>query len=271
MITFLATSFMASAQGKADDIVGTYQTEGGKAKVTISKQGNKYIGTLIWTRRGDILDSKNPDKGEAQKKLTGKVILRDLAFDEDDEYKGGKIYDPESGKTYSCKATRERNGNLKMRGFIGVSLLGRTTEWTRIKQGRYVNSIRYNDEVVRRIVAHFSDKPTLLVYFSDHGQALYENPDKPDYYEHEVSRQGLSIPLLVYMSPSLRKMHPEIYERVVKAKDRKIMNDLFSNSLCGLWGIRLKYYEPEYDYFSDECNNNRVRSVIGYNGKLMTF
>ena len=66
-------------------------------------------------------------------------------------------------------------------------------------------------------------------------------------------------------------MHPEIYERVVKAKDRKIMNDLFSNSLCGLWGIRLKYYEPEYDYFSDEYNNNRVRSVIGYNGKLMTF
>lgn len=135
----------------------------------------------------------------------------------------------------------------------------------------YVNSIRYNDEVVRRIVAHFSDKPTLLVYFSDHGQALYENPDKPDYYEHEVSRQGLSVPLFVYMSPSLRKMHPEIYERVVKAKDRKIMNDLFSNSLCGLLGIRLKYYEPEYDYFSDEYNNNRVRSVIGYNGKPMTF
>ena len=126
VVTFLATSFLASAQGKADDIVGTYQTEGGK-------QGTKYIGTLIWTRRGDILDSKNPDKGEAQKKLTGKVILRDLAFDEDDEYKGGKIYDPESGKTYSCKAKRERNGNLKMRGFIGVSLLGRTTEWTRIK------------------------------------------------------------------------------------------------------------------------------------------
>ena len=74
VVTFLATSFLASAQGKADDIVGTYQTEGGKARVTISKQGTKYIGTLIWTRRGDILDSKNPDKSEAQKKLTGKVI-----------------------------------------------------------------------------------------------------------------------------------------------------------------------------------------------------
>lgn len=89
------------------------------------------LGTLVWTRRGDILDSKNPDKAEAQKKLVGKVILHDLQHDEDADYKGGKIYDPESGKTYSCKATRQADGNLKVRGFIGASLFGRTTLWTR--------------------------------------------------------------------------------------------------------------------------------------------
>lgn len=127
----LLSALGLTAQQPADAILGTYMTEGGKAKIVVSKQGTRYIGTLVWTRRGDILDSKNPDKAEAQKKLVGKVILHDLQHDEDADYKGGKIYDPESGKTYSCKATRQADGNLKVRGFIGASLFGRTTLWTR--------------------------------------------------------------------------------------------------------------------------------------------
>lgn len=127
----LLSALGLTAQQPADAILGTYMTEGGKAKIVVSKQGTHYIGTLVWTRRGDILDSKNPDKAEAQKKLVGKVILYDLQHDEDADYKGGKIYDPESGKTYSCKATRQADGNLKVRGFIGASLFGRTTLWTR--------------------------------------------------------------------------------------------------------------------------------------------
>lgn len=127
----LLSALGLAAQQPADAILGTYMTEGGKAKIVVSKQGTRYIGTLVWTRRGDVLDSKNPDKAEAQKKLVGKVILHDLQHDEDADYKGGKIYDPESGKTYSCKATRQADGNLKVRGFIGASLFGRTTLWTR--------------------------------------------------------------------------------------------------------------------------------------------
>jgi len=133
LCSLLFAPSLAFAQTGADAILGTYMTEGGKSKVVITKQGSTFVGTISWLRKGDILDEKNPDKAEASKKLTGKVILRGLQYDAKNEYKGGKIYDPESGKTYSCKATRERNGNLKMRGFIGVSLLGRTTEWTRIK------------------------------------------------------------------------------------------------------------------------------------------
>lgn len=127
----LLSALGLAAQQPADVILGTYMTEGGKAKIVVSKQGTRYIGTLVWTRRGDVLDSKNPDKAEAEKKLVGKVILRDLQHDEGADYKGGKIYDPESGKTYSCKATRQADGNLKVRGFIGASLFGRTTLWTR--------------------------------------------------------------------------------------------------------------------------------------------
>ncbi len=130
----------------------------------------------------------------------------------------------------------------------------------------YVNSIRYNDEVIRQIIAHFSEEPTLLVYFSDHGQVLFENPSRPDYYEHEVSLPGVAVPFLVYCSPSLRKAHPELYDVIQRAKGRRIMNDLFSNSLCGLLGIQLKYYESRYDFFSDDYDEGRKRLIIGYDG-----
>ena len=46
-------------------------------------------------------------------------------------WKEGTIYDPESGKTYSCKLTLESPKRLKVRGFIGFSFIGRTQIWTR--------------------------------------------------------------------------------------------------------------------------------------------
>jgi len=45
-------------------------------------------------------------------------------------YDDGTIYDPKSGKTYSCTMTLKGN-NLAIRGYVGVSLLGRTSTWSR--------------------------------------------------------------------------------------------------------------------------------------------
>lgn len=133
LCSLLFAPSLLSAQSGPDAILGTYLTEGGKSRVVISKQGSAYIGTIAWLKKGDILDEKNPDKSEAAKKLTGKVILRGLTHEGGAEYKGGKIYDPESGKTYSCKATAQDNGDLRVRGFIGAALFGRTTTWKRVK------------------------------------------------------------------------------------------------------------------------------------------
>ena len=45
----------------------------------------------------------------------------------------GKIYDPKTGKTYSCKITLQGSDKLNVRGFVGFSMLGRNEIWTRIK------------------------------------------------------------------------------------------------------------------------------------------
>lgn len=133
----------------------------------------------------------------------------------------------------------------------------------------YVNSIYYNDLVVSKIIDHFSSEPSIILYFSDHGQAIYENPKRPDYCEHEVSRPGVTIPLMVYLSPAMRQQHPELYDRVLAVKDRKIMTDLIANSVLGLLGIKMKYYNPRLDFFSPSYDTARRRVIIGYDGTEM--
>lgn len=117
----------------ANSIVGTYLTEGGRGKVKIVKEGNKYVGTLIWTAKTGATDEKNPNKAEHTKPLVGKKILNGLVFDNKKTWEKGTIYDPQSGNTYSCKITQQSDGSLKVRGFLGVSLLGRTSIWTKSK------------------------------------------------------------------------------------------------------------------------------------------
>lgn len=132
LLLFCFTSSFAQS-GESSKITGTYFTENNKAKVAITQSGNKYIGTLIWTNIPNALDKNNPDKNQHQNKLVGKVILKDVEYSGDNEWKKGKIYDPESGKTYNCTITLDNKGNLKVRGFVGFSLLGRTTVWTKTK------------------------------------------------------------------------------------------------------------------------------------------
>jgi uncharacterized protein (DUF2147 family) len=58
-------------------------------------------------------------------------MLKDFKFDGNDEWKGGDIYDPESGKTYRSYMYLKDSNTLKVRGYVGISLLGRTETWTR--------------------------------------------------------------------------------------------------------------------------------------------
>ena len=125
------------SQNNADDIIGVWLT-GGKepAKIQIYRSGEKYYGKIIWlknpTENGkQRTDANNPDKAKRNNPIVGLIILTGFKFDGDDEWKNGDIYDPESGKTYSSYIYLKDNNTLKVRGYVGVSLFGRTETWTR--------------------------------------------------------------------------------------------------------------------------------------------
>lgn len=135
--------FQSNAQSiKADDIVGVWLNEDKDAHVEIYNQGGKYFGKIIWLLHPNEdnattpnLDDKNLDASLRSRPVMGLQLLTDFVFDGDDEWEDGKIYDPKSGKTYSCyiEFDDDNKGELKVRGFIGVSLIGKTTYWTRVK------------------------------------------------------------------------------------------------------------------------------------------
>lgn len=127
----------------------------------------------------------------------------------------------------------------------------------------YVNSVYYNDDVVASIVEHYQNQKTLLFYFSDHGESLFDAPNNPNFFGHGFSlKSNVEIPFMVYVSPQLRKEYPELYERIVRCKDRPIVNDLFTNSLLGLLGITNKYSNPKLEFFSDDYDASRPRIPV---------
>lgn len=138
MTLVLLVSVSATAQ---DSIVGRWKTiddETGKPKsiVEISEKDGVVTGKIERLFR-EPSEEQNPkcDKCSGDKKdqlIIGMQILSGLKKDGDNKWAGGQILDPKNGKTYSCKVELIENGQkLKMRGYIGFSLLGRTQVWQR--------------------------------------------------------------------------------------------------------------------------------------------
>ena len=123
--------------GTAQDVVGKWKTiddETGKPKsvVEIFKKDGKIYGKVIeivdpTKQDATCLDCPEYAKG---KPIIGLVILRGLTKD-GDEYSGGTILDPNNGKEYKCLIALEGKNKLKVRGYIGFSLLGRSQYWIR--------------------------------------------------------------------------------------------------------------------------------------------
>ncbi len=123
----------------ADAILGKWINPSGEGQIQVYKKGSLFFGKLVWLKSPNNeatgqpkTDMNNPEKSLRSKPVLGLEILKNFKFDGEDVYEEGSIYDPKNGKTYKCKMTLDGN-KLKIRGFIGISLLGRSEVWSRIK------------------------------------------------------------------------------------------------------------------------------------------
>ncbi len=87
---------------------------------------------LLATDTPDAVCDKCKDERKGQR-IVGMTIVKGIKFT-DGHYEGGEILDPENGKTYRCLMKLDSTGNqLEVRGYIGISLIGRSQNWTRVE------------------------------------------------------------------------------------------------------------------------------------------
>ncbi len=113
-------------------VLGTWLVPKEDARVTIYKCQDKFCGKITWLKTPEDLDTKNPDPAKRSEKILGMDILWGFSFN-GDQWVGGRIYDPDSGKTYRCKMWLKSATRLNLKGYVGIPLFGRTEIWTRVE------------------------------------------------------------------------------------------------------------------------------------------
>ncbi len=116
--------------------VGIWTVAAQDAKIEIYLQGDELEGKIAWLKEPNDksgqpkLDVKNPDETKRSRPIMGMTLLTGFKKNKD-EWGGGEIYDAKSGKTYKANIKLDGETKLKLRGYVGIPLFGRTEEWTK--------------------------------------------------------------------------------------------------------------------------------------------
>ncbi|MEM7431569.1 MAG: DUF2147 domain-containing protein [Pseudomonadota bacterium] len=119
------------------DIEGRWLSGDGTGYINIRLVDGRPIGTAgLATDKRDpklpITDIHNPDETLRTRSLLGITILQGFEYDGDGVWKGGTVYDPNSGKVYKSTLTLVDKSTLKVRGYVGFSWIGASDIWIRV-------------------------------------------------------------------------------------------------------------------------------------------
>ncbi|WP_026995459.1 DUF2147 domain-containing protein [Flectobacillus major] len=120
-----------------DAILGVWYTEDKLSKIQIYETEGKYHGKVVWLKNQQgksVLDAKNENKSLRNKPILGLIILSDFVHESKNVWTNGRVYDPESGKSYACRLTLKNNHTLDVRGYIGKPIFGKSVVFSRITE-----------------------------------------------------------------------------------------------------------------------------------------
>ena len=135
LIAFAALP-LSAAPTQQTGVLGRWLSESGNGLIDIYPCADRLCGKIVWLQSpvekgAPAVDEHNPDPTLRQRPLCGLVMLGDFRPIDANRWSEGWIYNPEDGRTYRGTMTLESDSVLKLRGYVIVSLLGKTETWTR--------------------------------------------------------------------------------------------------------------------------------------------
>ena len=130
-------SLLHCVAARADTPIGLW--EAGESHIEIYQCGELLCGRIaaldepLDAEGKPKIDDRNPDPALKGRPMLGMDLIADFSRKSDKRWVGGSIYDPRDGKTYKCRMTLQDDGTLEVRGYVGLSLFGKTVVWTRIE------------------------------------------------------------------------------------------------------------------------------------------
>nr|WP_315056491.1 sulfatase-like hydrolase/transferase [uncultured Campylobacter sp.] len=126
----------------------------------------------------------------------------------------------------------------------------------------YLNTVAYNDFIVSEIYKIFADDNTLIVYFSDHAQSLYQYRGK--LIHGGINRFTLEIPLIFMASDKFKEQNADLWTRIAAAKDRPFLNDDLIHAIAEILEMTdLPEYDPSRSVINADFNASRPRIIEG--------
>lgn len=118
----------------------------------------------------------------------------------------------------------------------------------------YDNATYYNDYVLSQIINHFRNTNTALVYFSDHGEEVYDYRDSRGRVSDNMSKNQVKyqfeIPFMIWLSDTFKETYPEKVYMIEEALDRPFMTDNLCHILFNIGGVKSQFYSEEKDLLS---------------------
>jgi uncharacterized protein (DUF2147 family) len=123
-----------SAEPVNDSIIGKWLLDDKTAIFDFYRIGNEYYARLVPLAEPDMADTNNPVDSLKRRKLDGVTLVYGLSYEaKKNRWEGGRVYNPENGKTYFCHCKLTSEGTqLIFTGYLGVDILGQNRIWTRV-------------------------------------------------------------------------------------------------------------------------------------------
>lgn len=141
LAVLLAAAARADSRVSVDAVLGPWLTEKKGAVIEIYECGEagdrELCGRIAWLRKpyaddGTLKrDPENPDAALRDRPLCGIEVLTGLKRNDEDTWTFGRVYNPRDGKHYRAYLDAKSDGTVRIRGYVGIPLFGKSETWTR--------------------------------------------------------------------------------------------------------------------------------------------